>query len=69
MTKLSSILLIFSVIGCGKETVTDKADSDQAVPTKSLAKEDQQASQVVHGQVSWYGPGHYGNKTARGDTL
>ena len=26
-------------------------------------------SQAVQGQASWYGPGHYGNKTASGEIL
>ncbi|KZR86530.1 RlpA-like protein precursor [Synechococcus sp. MIT S9509] len=99
LTKLASILLIFSAIGCGKEAVTgnaatekgtteksatEKAVSTQGVTEKNVAdnpltskaidsddapSENKQASQPVQGQASWYGPGHYGNKTASGEIL
>ena len=69
LTKLASILLIFSALGCSNKAVTDKPGSDQAVPSESAPKGNKQASKVVQGQASWYGPGHYGNKTASGDIL
>ena len=69
LIKLASILLIFSAIGCGKEAVTDKASNDQAVPSESAPTDNKPTSQAVQGQASWYGPGHYGNKTASGEIL
>ncbi|WP_082825022.1 septal ring lytic transglycosylase RlpA family protein [Synechococcus sp. MIT S9508] len=66
LIKVASILLIFSAIGCGKDAVKDKAGNDQAL----LQKVHQQpTSQAVQGQASWFGPGHYGNKTASGEIL
>ena len=69
LIKLASILLIFSAIGCGKEAVTDKAGNDQAVPSERTPTANKPTAQAVQGQASWYGPGHYGNKTASGEIL
>ena len=69
LIKLASILLIFSALGCGKEAGKDKAGSDQAVPSESAQTENKPTSQAVQGQASWYGPGHYGKKTASGEIL
>ena len=69
LIKLASILLIFSAIGCGKEAVTDKGGNDQAVPSENAPTDNKPTSQAVQGQASWYGPGHYGNKTASGEIL
>ena len=69
LTKLASILLILSAIGCGKEAVTDNAVTSEAIDAERASSENKQASQPVQGQASWYGPGHYGNKTASGEIL
>ena len=36
---------------------------------RTMADKNKQASQPVQGQASWYGPGHYLNKTASGEIL
>ena len=69
LIKLASILLILSAIGCDKEAVKNNTGSNQAVPSERVPKENQPTSQAVQGQASWYGPGHYGNKTASGEIL
>ena len=69
LIKLASILLIFSAIGCGKEAVTNKSGSDQAVPSETAPKDNKQTSQAVQGQASWYGSGLYGNKTTSCEIL
>ena len=69
LIKLASILLILSSIACGKEAVKNNTGSNQAVPSERVPKENQPTSQAVQGQASWYGPGHYGNKTASGEIL
>ena len=69
LTKLASILLILSAIGCGKEAVTDNAVTSEAIDAERASSENKQASQPVQGQASWHGPGHYGNKTASGEIL
>ncbi len=69
LTKLASILLIFSVIGCGKDAVTDKAGNGQAIPSESAPTDNKPTSQAAQGQASWYGPGLYGNKTTSGEIL
>ena len=69
LTKLASILLIFSAIGCGKEAITEKAVTSETTHSERWPIENKQASQPVQGQASWYGPGHYLNKTASGEIL
>ncbi len=52
-----------------EQNIADNAVSGKAIDSDRAPSENKQASQPVQGQASWYGPGHYGNKTASGEIL
>lgn len=64
LTKLVSILLILSALGCNKQASIDNASSSKASSTQA-----RQESPTVKGHAAWYGPGYYGSKTTSGEIL